>query len=209
MAGAFKDVEEGDYNALQVREGRPEAEWDGACHQCCGTQYDETGWAIFSTTWLCPCVQYGFNTRRAFGTFWKGFFLVAWIVSAGELFNGYRNGCLTVAGMKADSWQGFVEGWQQCQSSPGYYFFFCLLLVTWFVTALFLARNRSEIRKQLGIRGSFFKDYCLWLWCFPCAMCQEGRTLKTRNVEDGVVNGGGEYVPVAPAVVPPTMPSMR
>lgn len=200
--GAFKDVEEG----FQVREGRPEAGWDGACYQCCG-QCDETGWAIFSTTWLCPCIQYGFSTKRAFGTFWKGFFLVAWLMSAVALYDGYVRGCLTLA--QAQGGPGAVEdGARQCFSSPGYAFFALLCAVTWIATAFFFARNRTEIRNKLGIKGSYFGDCCLWLWCYPCAMCQEGRTLRAMNVEDGFVHGG-QYLPVAPAVLPPTMPSMR
>jgi hypothetical protein len=43
-----------------------------------------------------------------------------------------------------------------------------------------------QLRERFGIRGSAVSDLCVWLWCSPCALCQETRTLELRGVREGV-----------------------
>lgn len=48
------------------------------------------------------------------------------------------------------------------------------------------AWRRMQMREKFGIRGSAVSDLCAWLWCSPCALCQETRTLELRGVREGV-----------------------
>lgn len=48
------------------------------------------------------------------------------------------------------------------------------------------AWRRMQLRERFGIRGSAVSDLCVWLWCSPCALCQETRTLELRGVREGV-----------------------
>ena len=41
------------------------------------------------------------------------------------------------------------------------------------------------MRERFSIRGSAISDFCVWLWCSPCALCQETRTLELRGVRGG------------------------
>lgn len=47
------------------------------------------------------------------------------------------------------------------------------------------AWRRMQMRERFRIRGSAVSDFCTWLWCSPCALCQETRTLELRGVRDG------------------------
>lgn len=47
------------------------------------------------------------------------------------------------------------------------------------------AWRRMQMRERFSIRGSAVSDFCTWLWCSPCALCQETRTLELRGVRDG------------------------
>lgn len=40
--------------------------------------------------------------------------------------------------------------------------------------------NRMTIRKNLGIEGTCFNDYCMWCWCCCCSACQEYREVSKR-----------------------------
>jgi len=51
------------------------------------------------------------------------------------------------------------------------------------------AWRRVQMRERFSIRGSAVSDFCAWLWCSPCALCQETRTLELRGVRDGVWHG--------------------
>ena len=42
------------------------------------------------------------------------------------------------------------------------------------------AINRGKIRQVYGIQGSCINDCCIWMWCAPCAACQEYRETKRR-----------------------------
>ena len=61
--------------------------------------------------------------------------------------------------------------------------------------------RRHQMRKRFNIPGNEWEDYAVWLCCFPCALCQETRTLAENDVEDGVWpqgrgNGTGERQPL-------------
>jgi len=61
--------------------------------------------------------------------------------------------------------------------------------------------RRHQLRKRYNIPGSEWEDYGVWICCFPCALCQETRTLAANDVEDGVWpqgrgNGTGERQPL-------------
>ena len=47
------------------------------------------------------------------------------------------------------------------------------------------AYRRVLLRERFSSRGSAIGDFCAWLWCSPCALCQETRTLELRGVRDG------------------------
>jgi Cys-rich protein (TIGR01571 family) len=40
------------------------------------------------------------------------------------------------------------------------------------VGVYYLSRRRTMLREAFGIAGSHFKDFCLYAWCMPCAICQ-------------------------------------
>ena len=50
--------------------------------------------------------------------------------------------------------------------------------------------------------GSRMGDLCTWLWCSPCALCQETRTLWANNVAEGVWHGPAQQQ-LLPATSPP------
>ncbi|GAX80538.1 hypothetical protein CEUSTIGMA_g7976.t1 [Chlamydomonas eustigma] len=64
--------------------------------------------------------------------------------------------------------------------------------------ALFFARRRSAIRERFGIEGSTKEDQLLYVFCAPCALTQETRTLMHEQVHEGVWYGA------LPGVVSPT-----
>jgi Cys-rich protein (TIGR01571 family) len=63
------------------------------------------------------------------------------------------------------------------------------------------AWRRQQMRRKFNIPGDEWADYASWLCCFPCALCQETRTLAGNEVEDGSWpahkgNGNGEGQPL-------------
>ena len=52
--------------------------------------------------------------------------------------------------------------------------------------------------------GSRMGDFCTWMWCSPCALCQETRTLWANNVHEGVWHGRPQQQP--PLLLPATSP---
>jgi hypothetical protein len=57
------------------------------------------------------------------------------------------------------------------------------------------------MRLRFAIPGDEWEDYFFWLCCFPCALCQETRTLSAAGVEDGTWpahtgNGPAEKTPL-------------
>jgi len=68
--------------------------------------------------------------------------------------------------------------------------------------ALFFARRRSAIRARFGIEGSVKEDQLLYVFCAPCALTQETRTLMHEQVHEGVWYGA------LPGVVAPTAQMM-
>jgi len=72
------------------------------------------------------------------------------------------------------------------------------MMLCFFAGVAYCAYRRTQLREKFGIAGTRFGDFCTWLWCGPCALCQETRTLWTNNVEDGVWRG--------PAQLPTTCP---
>jgi len=51
---------------------------------------------------------------------------------------------------------------------------------------IYAAKARTAMRTKFGIPGSKCKDAAAYLFCSPCALCQETRTLAVNNVHDGV-----------------------
>ena len=51
--------------------------------------------------------------------------------------------------------------------------------------ALYAGYRRHQIRMRFNIAGSECGDYCAWLLCPLCALCQETRTLAHNRVEQG------------------------
>lgn len=49
-----------------------------------------------------------------------------------------------------------------------------------------MATSRTEIRNRFGIPGTFSNDLALWIFCAPCALAQETRTLMAANVVEGM-----------------------
>lgn len=54
---------------------------------------------------------------------------------------------------------------------------------------VYAARRRTQMREQFGIAGTRMNDFCSWLWCPLCSLCQETRTLWSNNVREGVWYG--------------------
>lgn len=65
--------------------------------------------------------------------------------------------------------------------------------------------TRCGIRRRFGLPGSDVGDCLLWTFCYPCALCQESRTLQVNNVQDGEWYGppGGTVIPVQAMPRPP------
>ena len=50
---------------------------------------------------------------------------------------------------------------------------------------LYAARQRTLMRQKFSIPGSRWCDMLTWIFCWPCAVCQETRTLRANNVLNG------------------------
>lgn len=50
-------------------------------------------------------------------------------------------------------------------------------------------RNRSLLREKFGLPGGSVTDLLLWVFCAPCALCQETRTMMANNVQNGMWHG--------------------
>jgi hypothetical protein len=55
--------------------------------------------------------------------------------------------------------------------------------------AMFFARRRTALRERFGIEGSPRADTLLYMFCGPCAIAQETRTLMHEQVHEGVWYG--------------------
>lgn len=69
---------------------------------------------------------------------------------------------------------------------------FCILFVVSFLVIVGLGiSNRTAMKNKFNI-GS--RSNCgpgaAWLFCGPCALCQETRTLRLNNVDAGIWAGG-------------------
>lgn len=65
-------------------------------------------------------------------------------------------------------------------------------LFSWSITFVFFAYagwRRIQIRKKFQIPGDDTLDYASWIFCAPCALCQETRTLAHNNVDNGAWHG--------------------
>lgn len=56
-------------------------------------------------------------------------------------------------------------------------------------TLCYGAWRRGQIRKRFNLPGDAPGDWAAWLFCTQCAACQEYRTMRMHNVEDGVWGG--------------------
>ena len=51
--------------------------------------------------------------------------------------------------------------------------------------------SRGMMKQKFGIASRcFWHPFIAWLCCGPCALCQETRTLRMYNVNEGVWSGG-------------------
>lgn len=54
---------------------------------------------------------------------------------------------------------------------------------------MFFAHRRTALRERFGIEGTSRNDALLYVFCCPCAIAQETRTLMHEQVHEGVWYG--------------------
>ena len=63
-----------------------------------------------------------------------------------------------------------------------------VFLLTFAVLA-YGAVRRGQLRKRFGLPGDTCGDWSAWLFCTQCALCQEYRTVRMYNVDNGEWGG--------------------
>ena len=77
---------------------------------------------------------------------------------------------------------------RQCKSSMVWLHYFTAPVL--FALLLFAGYNRSQLHAQYGIKKEGCEDsYLPWLVCWPCALCQEARTIDVMEREHQLVHG--------------------
>lgn len=66
---------------------------------------------------------------------------------------------------------------RQCFGSVGYEGCIIGFLLATFYNGLY----RTKMRRQWRLKGSLSSDYCLHLFCHPCALCQQYRQLEHQG----------------------------
>jgi len=50
---------------------------------------------------------------------------------------------------------------------------------------LYAGWRRGQIRRRYGLSGDVMRDYLAWIFCSPCALCQEARTVHNYRILAG------------------------
>ncbi|KAK4421278.1 protein PLANT CADMIUM RESISTANCE 8 [Sesamum alatum] len=160
-------AEKGGPGKLNREKGGVLRMWEG---EIVGDCFSDGKTAMQST--CCPCHRFGKNMQRAgFGsTFLQGsvyFILVVVALSNLLAFIITRTCC-----------------------------FLCLATASTVSAGIYAGYYRTQIRRKFKIQsGESFLDDCVFhLICPCCTLCQESRTLKMNNVQDGIWEGRGETV---------------
>ena len=133
--------------------------------------------------WIAPCIAWPLNqTKMGFSFISELFYIVAIFVL---LFI-----CLSITPVLATIViYLFVCGDSDCKSASAWIGPICTFVVitlelaifAWIISVL-LARRRTSLREFFNIKGTASQDTALYVFCFPCALAQETRTLW--KVED-------------------------
>lgn len=59
------------------------------------------------------------------------------------------------------------------------------------------AMVRQKIRLQKNIEGSLFKDFCIHLWCMPCALVQEANEVGADISLDAITEDIHNFMAIA------------
>lgn len=115
---------------------------------------------------------------------------------------------LTKCTVVADSPSGlcFADCQQAIMTMNG---LFALTVLLALIGVVYAARRRTQMRETFGIAGTHMSDFCSWLWCPVCSLCQETRTLWSNNVHEGVWYGPTQLVATDPVMEAPTVKQMQ
>lgn len=67
------------------------------------------------------------------------------------------------------------ENWVRPCCSTVFFMLFCGSLIG-------LVANRGEVRRAVNVQGSFLGDFFTYLFCGPCAICQEFREVERKRI---------------------------
>jgi len=213
--------------------GAAERKWDLSCANIFGG-CDGVGWGVCClTTWCFPCM-FGFLKYRVFGDFkkalaWALLFIVLWYTPRVYIWIFAEDGEYSEHSEHSDvtiERNGVIERREEFSEhshSGGkpksaddaktiIIVYWVLVIVSFIGITISGIYNRMQMRKRFGITSSGMccecapemEDSCLWIFCQPCATCQEARTLITNRVENGQWQGplGAVTVQTAATGVP-------
>ncbi|CAK0786384.1 hypothetical protein CVIRNUC_009597 [Coccomyxa viridis] len=181
-----------------------------------------------------PCIAFGHNMRAVFNrsvlTYALIYFFI--IVLAGKLWltalrmemllcptHGMADGAYTtyLAGLphrrmlQAPSTQiTWSELPHKCQSAIiakntcGIWAAFSI-----FAGIIYCAYWRTQLRKKYGIPGTCCGDWCVWMWCASCALCQETDTILAHTAATQGDDGPAAGLEMPSTCPPETQPLMR
>ncbi|KAK4756378.1 hypothetical protein SAY87_006505 [Trapa incisa] len=66
--------------------------------------------------------------------------------------------------------------------SAGSTCFLMSLILSVFVSG-YTCTYRTRLRAHYSLQGDQCEDFCIHLWCFCCAICQEHRELQARGLD--------------------------
>ncbi|GMH45415.1 hypothetical protein BSKO_13372 [Bryopsis sp. KO-2023] len=159
------------------------------CGEC-----DYLGCAAFSLSSAWPWVAQGINRHVAFGSrgwLWSLLFLILLcpvvLLIIGS--DSVRIHCYYVNKENFPQYKGDAPA-SLCITGHRFRpvaFTVCAVLMSlglfiWTVHGILM---RMRIRQEYNIQGHWIKDVLLWIWCQPCALAQETRTLMKYQLEEG------------------------
>lgn len=176
-------------------DGSVSKQWRGGLCNCFAG-CDQIAWAACALTQVVPCVAFGLNMNKALRlpVIWQTMLFAILFVVTGYLYHGAAVTAamycapITMQNSTADTPSLHLgpdtTECHQAQAVQG--FSFGVLALLSLIGTIYAAYRRTQIRKKFGIAGSVLGDFCQWIWCPACALCQETRTLWHNNVTEGV-----------------------